>query len=140
MRQRSAVRLIAMVGVVGALGAGAAGQASQGSQGARVSQAPKGARPAPAAPKPRAPGDVEVEPIACWWKTDRNAVHVGERFTVTLTCSIIETAAIKVVPDLNQLEPTTVALQPFEVVNGIRHTRPSSPAGDTRPAPRQEAA
>ena len=30
-------------------------------------------------------------------------------------------AAIKVVPDLNQLEPTTVALQPFEVVKGVRH-------------------
>ncbi len=70
---------------------------------------------------PHAPGDVEVEPIACWWKTDRNAVNIGERFTVTLTCSVVETAAVKVVPDLNQLEPTTVALQPFEVVKGVRH-------------------
>jgi hypothetical protein len=114
--------------VVGGLGAGLSGQAAQSAQG---TQAPPPAKPAaPARPKtaqparppvPHAPGDVEVEPIACWWKTDRNAVNIGERFTVTLTCSIVETNAIKVVPDLNQLEPTTVALQPFEVVKGVRH-------------------
>ena len=84
----------------------------------RPKAAAASARPAP---KPHAPGDVEVEPITCWWKTDRNAVNVGERFTVTLTCSVVETTAVKVVPDLNQLEPTTVALQPFEVVKGVRH-------------------
>lgn len=78
-------------------------------------------RSAQAPQKPHAPGDVEVEPIACWWKTDKNAVHVGERFTVTLTCSIVETSRVKAVPDLNQLEPTTVALSPFEVVKGLRH-------------------
>ena len=80
---------------------------------------------APQAPKAfqqtRQPGDVEVDPIACWWKTDRSAVIVGERFTVVLTCGIIETDKIKAVPDFNQLEPTTVGLQPFEVVKGVRH-------------------
>jgi len=85
-----------------------------------AAERPKTAAPRPA-PVPHAPGDIEVEPIACWWKTDRNAVNIGERFTVTLTCSIVETNAVKVVPDLNQLEPTTVALQPFEVVKGVRH-------------------
>jgi hypothetical protein len=124
MRHRSAVSLIAMVVVVGARAAGAAGQVAPPSPAPPAPKAAPVARPrqAPAVqPKPHAPGDVEVEPIACWWKTDRNAVHVGERFTVTLTCSFVETTAIKIVPDLNQLEPTTVALQPFEVVNGIRH-------------------
>jgi hypothetical protein len=112
-----------MVVVSGALGAGAAGQVSPPAPAAPAPKAPaaRAPKPAPAAQRPHAPGDVEVEPIACWWKTDRNAVHVGERFTVTLTCSFVETTAIKIVPDLNQLEPTTVALQPFEVVNGIRH-------------------
>jgi len=38
-----------------------------------------------------------------------------------LTCSIVETSRVKAVPDLNQLEPTTVALPPFEVVKGLRH-------------------
>ena len=109
MRQRSLVTLIAMLVAlvtVGALGGSAAGQGVQGAQ------APQ---------KPHAPGDVEVEPIACWWKTDRSAVLAGERFAVTLTCRIVDTNAVKVVPDLNQLEPTTVPLAPFEVVKGLRH-------------------
>ena len=125
MRQRTVVDLIAIVAGCLALAGGVFAQsapAAPASQAPVAPKAPRPARPAPvAAPKPHAPGDVEVEPIACWWKTDRNAVHVGERFAVTLTCSFVETPAIKVVADLNQLEPTTVALQPFEVVSGVRH-------------------
>jgi hypothetical protein len=123
MRQRSATGLIVMVVVFGALGAGVAGQVSPPSAPAAPKTPPVARSPkaAPAPQRPHAPGDVEVEPITCWWKTDRNAVNVGERFTVTLTCSIVETNAIKMVPDLNQLEPTTVALPPFEVVKGVRH-------------------
>src|SRR5262245_38343333 len=30
--------------------------------------------------------EVAVPPIECWWKTDRNAVRVGEHFALTLTC------------------------------------------------------
>ncbi len=100
-------KISGIVAIVLALGGSARGQSQ--SQGVRAPQ------------KPHAPGDVEVEPIACWWKTDKSAVHVGERFTVTLTCSIVETSRVKAVPDLNQLEPTTVALSPFEVVKGLRH-------------------
>jgi hypothetical protein len=127
MRSRSAVSLFVIVTGAGALGTGIAAQTAQSPSSAPAPSAATPARPKTAAPParpapaPHAPGDVEVEPIACWWKTDRNAVNVGERFTVTLTCSIVETTAIKVVPDLNQLEPTTVALQPFEVVKGVRH-------------------
>ena len=114
MRQRTVVRVIAIAVVSGVLGAGVAAQGAQNATAqapaAAKAATPRAARPAPAAPKPHAPGDVEVEPIACWWKTDRNAVTVGERFTVTLTCSFVDTNAIKVVADLNQLEPTTVAL------------------------------
>jgi hypothetical protein len=69
----------------------------------------------------RGPGDVEVDPVRCWWKTDRDEVRVGERFALTLTCGVVETTRIKVVPDLNALEPTTVQLQPFEVTSGTRH-------------------
>jgi len=127
MRPRSAVSLFVMVAGIGALGTGIAAQTAQSPSSAPAPTSASPARPKAAAPParpapaPHAPGDVEVEPIACWWKTDRNAVNIGERFTVTLTCSIVETTAIKVVPDLNQLEPTTVALQPFEVVKGVRH-------------------
>jgi len=89
------------------------------------------ASPAPAAPaiasRPSAPGDVETDPIKCWWKTDRSAVIVGERFTLTLTCGVIETARVKVVPDVAQLEPTVLPISPFEVVRGITHEDVSSP-------------
>jgi len=88
-----------------------------------AAQTPKAA--ASSAPRPftqtREPGDVETDPIKCFWKTDRSAVIVGERFTVVLTCGIVETDKIKAVPDFNQLEPTTIGLQPFEVVKGVRH-------------------
>ena len=130
MRARSASGVIVVTWLAGALGAiGAAAGGAQGAQqhpSAPAAAAPSKRAPAPKAaarpaPAAHAPGDVEVDPISCWWKSDRSAVIVGERFTVTLTCSIIDTRAVKVVPDLNQLEPTTVALQPFEVVRGVRH-------------------
>jgi hypothetical protein len=75
----------------------------------------------PAFKQARQPGDVEVDPIKCFWKTDRSTIIVGERFTVILTCGIIETDRIKAVPDFNQLEASTIGLQPFEVVKGVRH-------------------
>ena len=81
-----------------------------------------GATPAAAQTKraPR-PGEVESDPIRCWWKADRSAIRVGERFTLVLTCGVVETTGIKVVPAVNQLEPGAVSLTPFEAVAGNRH-------------------
>jgi hypothetical protein len=45
---------------------------------------------------------------------------VGERFGLVLTCSVIETGPVTVVPVLNQLEPGALSLTPFEVVSGSR--------------------
>jgi hypothetical protein len=72
----------------------------------------------PRAPKP---GEVESDPIRCWWKADRTSVRVGEKFGLVLTCSVIETGPITVVPVLNQLEPGALSLTPFEVVSGVSH-------------------
>jgi hypothetical protein len=69
------------------------------------------------APKP---GEVESAPIRCWWKTDRTAIRVGERFTLVLTCAVIETTGVTVVPAVNQLEPGAITLTPFEAVSGVR--------------------
>lgn len=66
------------------------------------------------------PGEVESDPIRCWWKADRSAIRVGERFALVLTCGVIETNSIKVVPVVNQLEPGAVSLTPFEAVGGER--------------------
>jgi hypothetical protein len=67
------------------------------------------------------PGEVESDPIRCWWKADRSAIRVGERFTLVLTCGVIETSTIKVVLAVNQLEPGAVSLTPFDAVAGSRH-------------------
>src|SRR5215510_16067295 len=84
---------------------------------------PKPAAPAAPAPAPRLPpkaGETTSDPIRCWWKADRTAVRVGERFGLVLTCSVIETGPITVVPVLNQLEPGALSITPFEVVSGAR--------------------
>jgi hypothetical protein len=66
------------------------------------------------------PGEVETAPIRCWWKTDRTSIRVGERFALTLTCSVIETRSVAVVPTLTQLDPGALQIPPFEVVGGSR--------------------
>ncbi len=63
---------------------------------------------------------IETDPIRCWWKADHPAVAVGERFTVALTCGVIETNTVTVVPSVGALEPGAVQLTPFEVVSGVR--------------------
>ena len=86
------------------------------------------ARPVDAQPQtaPR-PGEVETAPIRCWWKTDRTSIRVGERFGLTLTCSVIETRSVTVVPTLTQLDPGALQIPPFEVVGGSRREDVLSP-------------
>src|SRR5687768_16875113 len=72
----------------------------------------------PPAAKP--PMEIAVAPIECWWKTDRNAVRVGEQFTLTLTCAVLDTERVKVVVDESGLSPTSLHLVPFEIVGGQR--------------------
>src|SRR6266853_2178054 len=104
-----------------ALAAPAAAQAPAAAPAAKPA-APKATSSAPRAfTQTRKPGDVETDPIKCFWKTDRSTVIVGERFAVVLTCGIIDTDQIKAIPDFNQLEGTTIGLQPFEVVKSVRH-------------------
>ncbi|OFW05035.1 MAG: hypothetical protein A3I61_19180 [Acidobacteria bacterium RIFCSPLOWO2_02_FULL_68_18] len=90
------------------------------------------AAPAPVrgqTPTTPAPG-AATDPIRCWWKSARSAVYVGERFPLTLTCSLVDTAAVRVVADQSRLDPAAVRLAPFDVVGGLRH--PDIPAGPRR--------
>ena len=64
---------------------------------------------------------VESDPITCWWKTDKNAVRVGEPLTLALTCGVIETDAIRVAVDPARLDPAALDMTPFEVLGGTRH-------------------
>jgi hypothetical protein len=72
------------------------------------------------APRAFAQGQVASDPIRCWWKTDATAVGVGERFTLLLTCGVIETNSVTVVPAVTQLQPGALSIAPFEVVGGRR--------------------
>ncbi|MEQ1574993.1 MAG: hypothetical protein ABL993_12180 [Vicinamibacterales bacterium] len=62
--------------------------------------------------------NVEVEPIACYWRTGSPAVRIGQPFTLVLTCSVLDTTATTVVPDQSQLDPGVLQVQPFEVLRG----------------------
>src|SRR6187401_967564 len=81
---------------------------------------------APAAPA----SDASVPPIECWWKTDRSAVRIGENFTLTLTCAVLDTERVKVVVDESGLAPAALHLVPFDIVGGQRFR-------DIRNAPRR---
>jgi len=71
----------------------------------------------------RAPASASVaaESIKCWWKTDKDAVLIGEQFTLTLTCGVVENSRTKVAADAKQFEPTALSLAPFEVLGGTAH-------------------
>ncbi|MET0212909.1 MAG: hypothetical protein ABW292_07905 [Vicinamibacterales bacterium] len=60
-------------------------------------------------------------PISCWWRTDKAAVRIGEAFGLTLTCRVLETDKATIVPNVSNIEPTSLQLTPFEVVGGTRH-------------------
>src|SRR5204863_2870921 len=60
----------------------------------------------------------KTDPIQCWWKTTAGAVRVGEVFSAVLTCAVLETADVKVVPDQSKMEPSVVQFAPFEVTGG----------------------
>ena len=60
----------------------------------------------------------KADPIQCWWRTSAGAVRVGEPFSVVLTCAVLETGEVKVVPDQTKLEPSVVQFAPFEVTGG----------------------
>src|SRR5688572_26266211 len=79
------------------------------------------ARPtAPPVRRPPKPGEVEMAPIKCWWKTDTTEVRVGQRFMLTLTFGVLETASLKVTANTNALDPGALQVTPFEVASGVR--------------------
>ena len=60
----------------------------------------------------------EVEPIRCWWQTSAGAITIGQTFDVTLTCAVLDTESVQVVPDESRLNIASVQLTPFEIVGG----------------------
>lgn len=70
-----------------------------------------------ATPAPQT-ANVEVDPIRCWWKTSAGAVHVGETFSVVLTCAVLQNQAVQVAADESRLDSTVAQMAPFEVIGG----------------------
>ena len=64
---------------------------------------------------------VQVDAMQCWRRVGTNAVYVGERFEMMLTCSVVETATARTVPDLGRLEAATLSVSPVAVLDGERH-------------------
>ncbi len=67
------------------------------------------------------PAMVAIEALQCWRRIAAHAVHVGERFDMVLTCAVVDTATARTVPDLAWLEPETLGVSPFEVLDGERY-------------------
>ena len=61
-----------------------------------------------------------VDALRCWRRVGRNAVHVGERFSMTVTCSLAETERARALLDQTALEPAAIDVGPFEVLEGER--------------------
>ena len=75
----------------------------------------------PAAAGAQPPGAGEpTDALRCWRRVDPGSVRVGEQFTMTLTCRVVETDRARAVPDLAGLEPETLDLPPFDVLRGER--------------------
>ncbi len=74
----------------------------------------------PAAGQPEAEM-VEMDALQCWRWISAHAVHVGERFDMLLTCAVVETDDARAVPDDAWLAPETLAVSPFEVLEGERY-------------------
>ena len=73
------------------------------------------------------PADMEmremqpVDALQCWRRVDRNAVRIGEHFTMTVTCRVVETETARAVPDEAALQPQSIDVAPFEVLDGQRY-------------------
>jgi hypothetical protein len=80
---------------------------------------PAPARPAP--PKPPTAAELRpggIDPIRCWWQSSAGAITVGETFNVVLTCAVIETPSMQVVPDESRLGVASIQMAPFEILGG----------------------
>ena len=85
-----------------------------------LSLAPCALSPASAQPPPAPAENVTLAPIECWTRASTNAVRVGERFDLVLTCAVVDTQSTTVVPDQSRLDPGVLQLSPFEVVGGTQ--------------------
>ena len=66
------------------------------------------------------PDGVSVDALQCWRRVNQHTIYVGQSFTMTVTCQVVETEFARAVPDLTALEPQALDIAPFEVLDGNR--------------------
>ncbi len=64
------------------------------------------------------PAQEATDPLQCWWRASAGAIRVGETFSLVLTCAVVDTEDVRVVPDQAPLDPKVIQLPPLEVVGG----------------------
>lgn len=64
---------------------------------------------------------VAADALSCWWRSDKSSIRIGEEFTVALTCRLAETGLEKTVLNDSLLDPSLLALPPYQVKNGRRY-------------------
>mgnify|MGYP001607144810 CR=1 FL=1 len=62
-----------------------------------------------------------IEPIKCWWRTDKTSVRMGEIFSLALTCRLTEAEKAKTILAESALEVGALSLSPYEIVSGELH-------------------
>lgn len=96
----------------------AAAAESQDHSGHTPAKPPAPRPAAPPAPTPEQLRPGGLDPIRCWWQSSAGAITIGESFDVVLTCAVIETASMQVVPDESRLGVAAIQMAPFEILGG----------------------
>lgn len=68
-----------------------------------------------------APENQETDAIKCWWRSDKSSVRVGENLLVILTCRVVESGSVKVIPNENALEMSVISLKPYNVLKSTKN-------------------
>jgi hypothetical protein len=63
---------------------------------------------------------IAADALSCWWKSDKSSIRIGEEFTVTLTCRLLETSREKTILNDALIEPSVLNLSPYQVKGGTR--------------------
>ena len=65
--------------------------------------------------------ETAIDALQCWRRVSQPAVFVGQRFTMTVTCQAVDTSRATTLPNEAALEPQTIDVAPFEVLEGEQY-------------------
>lgn len=62
-----------------------------------------------------------IDALQCWRHLSASSVRIGQPFTMTVTCGVVETDTARTVPNERSLEPESIDVAPFEMIDGVRY-------------------